>query len=251
MVIANSVTNEFVEALPDCYDAVEEKGGTLPAEQTAANLPDAIESIPSGGTYGFLESIGVNSSDITEANDCVDKDVELSKENIDISYKPYVYVDNIGNNFMYNKPEKKTTEIVVANTFTDTNPYYQAFFNQYGLRTLIVGGGRFIAAWQNNYYTFHNCYCLRNVFMILDCDTNTTGVVSGFSGVQCLREIRIKSAKTSFNVSNWTSLSHTSLVYMINNLQTVEQTLTLGSANQAKLTVEEIAVATDKGWTIA
>lgn len=49
MVIANSVTNEFVEALPDCYDAVEAKGGTLPAQQTAANLPDAIESIPSGG----------------------------------------------------------------------------------------------------------------------------------------------------------------------------------------------------------
>lgn len=46
MVIANSVTNEFTQALPDCYDAVEEKGGTLPAQQTAANLPAAISSIP-------------------------------------------------------------------------------------------------------------------------------------------------------------------------------------------------------------
>lgn len=47
LVLANSVTNEFVEALPDCYEAVEEKGGTVPAQQTAANLSAAIESIPS------------------------------------------------------------------------------------------------------------------------------------------------------------------------------------------------------------
>lgn len=56
MVIANSVTNEFVTALPDCYDAVEAKGGTLPAQQTAANLPQAIESIPEALPLGFTPS---------------------------------------------------------------------------------------------------------------------------------------------------------------------------------------------------
>ena len=35
--------------IADAYDAVEGKGGTLPQEQTSANLPTAIESIPSGG----------------------------------------------------------------------------------------------------------------------------------------------------------------------------------------------------------
>jgi hypothetical protein len=74
MVIANSVTNEFVEALPDCYEAVEEKGGTIPAEQTAANLPDAIESIPTGGGYtGHVDEVGLR------AIGWIDRDIEWLK----------------------------------------------------------------------------------------------------------------------------------------------------------------------------
>jgi len=46
LVVSLGIANQFVEALPDCYDAVEEKGGTLPAQQTATNLPTAIASIP-------------------------------------------------------------------------------------------------------------------------------------------------------------------------------------------------------------
>ena len=48
-------------------------------------------------------------------------------------------------------------------------------------------------------------------------------------------------------------LSHDSLVRIINNLMTTTSTkkLTLGATNKAKLTDEEIAIATNKGWTIA
>lgn len=40
---------------------------------------------------------------------------------------------------------------------------------------------------------------------------------------------------------------------VINGLQTVDttQTLTLGTTNLAKLTEEEMAIATEKGWTLA
>lgn len=65
VALAIGTTNEFVTALPDCYDAVEAKGGTLPAQHTAANLPAAISSIPQGGAdYSALSQIGFSNSAI-------------------------------------------------------------------------------------------------------------------------------------------------------------------------------------------
>ena len=54
------------------------------------------------------------------------------------------------------------------------------------------------------------------------------------------------------SVEKSTSLSHDSLIRILNNLmtQTSTKTLTLGSTNLAKLTAEEIAIATNKGWTV-
>lgn len=59
--------------------------------------------------------------------------------------------------------------------------------------------------------------------------------------------------KSSLSLSPCPNLTHDSLMVVINGLQTVTetQTLTLGTANLAKLTDEEKKVATDKGWTLA
>lgn len=59
----------------------------------------------------------------------------------------------------------------------------------------------------------------------------------------------------ALNRSN--SLTHDSLMNVINNLYDIAtkgcntQKLTLGSTNLAKLTAEEIAIATNKGWTVS
>ena len=55
------------------------------------------------------------------------------------------------------------------------------------------------------------------------------------------------------NYSGSVRLSKQSLVGIINNLPTIAsaKTLTIGQANKLKLTAEEIAVATQKGWTVA
>ena len=55
------------------------------------------------------------------------------------------------------------------------------------------------------------------------------------------------------NYSSALKLTHDSLVRIINCLPTVEtsKTLTLGQTNSLKLTSAEIAVATQKGWTVA
>lgn len=68
----------------------------------------------------------------------------------------------------------------------------------------------------------------------------------------------------SFILGNSSKLTHTSLINIINNLYDLNltydvanggtlytQKLVLGSTNIAKLTAEEIAIATSKGWTIS
>lgn len=55
--------------IADAYDAVEDKGGTLPEQQTSANLPTAIDSIPSGGGYtGHVDEVGLRSIGWTDAD---------------------------------------------------------------------------------------------------------------------------------------------------------------------------------------
>ena len=63
-----------------------------------------------------------------------------------------------------------------------------------------------------------------------------------------------KNIKVSFsNFTKSTLLTSEHLMSIINNLVTSEdtRTLTLGSANLAKLNDEQIAIATNKGWTVS
>ena len=59
------------------------------------------------------------------------------------------------------------------------------------------------------------------------------------------------------DLSSATKLTHESLMNVINNLYDIKtkgcnaQPLVLGSTNLAKLTAEEIAIATNKGWNVS
>ncbi len=61
----------------------------------------------------------------------------------------------------------------------------------------------------------------------------------------------------TLNLSSATKLTHESLMNVINNLYDIAskgcnaQSLVLGSTNIAKLTAEEIAIATNKGWAVS
>jgi surface protein len=62
-----------------------------------------------------------------------------------------------------------------------------------------------------------------------------------------------KNISAAISFSSCPNLTHDSLMSIINNLATVTSTkkLTLGATNLAKLTNEEKAIATNKGWTLA
>ena len=84
---------------------------------------------------------------------------------------------------------------------------------------------------------------------------NTSNVInmsSFITNASALQNFISCAIPVSFGASD-TALTHDSLMSIINNLATVTttQTLTLGSTNLAKLSSEEKAIATNKGWTLA
>jgi hypothetical protein len=101
---------------------------------------------------------------------------------------------------------------------------------------------------------FENCTSLVN-FDFSGCDfSNVTELTNFVYSCSRLSDIKAPSnIKVSLsNFTNSTSLTADHLMDIINNLSTVSttQTLTIGSANLAKLTAEQIKVATDKNWSV-
>lgn len=100
-------------------------------------------------------------------------------------------------------------------------------------------------------YMFSGCTSLITVPK-LDV-SNVNYISSMFSGCTSLKSILMYGMKVSFDISASTQFEESDLVTILNNLATVTstQTLTMGSTNLAKLTDEEKAIATNKGWTLA
>ncbi|MCI8470419.1 MAG: BspA family leucine-rich repeat surface protein [Clostridia bacterium] len=106
----------------------------------------------------------------------------------------------------------------------------------------------------NTSMMFYNCYSLKEIPNI-DI-SNVANISTMFSDCRLLTNIQnITQIKTTLSFSGSIYLSHNSLLKILNALidlsEQATQTLTLGATNLAKLTEEEIAVATDKGWTLA
>lgn len=58
MSIASAITNAQ-QRIDNAYTAVSNKGGTLPVTQNLTNLPNAITSIPSGGTTPVINALNI------------------------------------------------------------------------------------------------------------------------------------------------------------------------------------------------
>jgi surface protein len=103
-------------------------------------------------------------------------------------------------------------------------------------------------------YMFSSCYSLVSIPQI---DTSSvTSMNYMFNNCYSLVYVYLKNIKKDCTINNSTILSKESLLYIINNLYDLTvnglsgQTLIIGSTNIAKLTADEIAIGTNKGWTI-
>lgn len=83
--------------------------------------------------------------------------------------------------------------------------------------------------------------------------SSVTNMSGTFTDCVRLKTFLMYGMKVSFNISSSTQFEESDLVTILNNLATVTstETLTMGSTNLAKLTDEEKAIATNKGWTLA
>ena len=98
---------------------------------------------------------------------------------------------------------------------------------------------------------FSNCSRLASVPSL---DTsNVTNMSDMFYNCSSLEEIHMINIKASFDIRTSTKFTREALVEILGNLANVgsTRTLTMGSANLAKLTDEDKKIATDKGWTLA
>ena len=119
------------------------------------------------------------------------------------------------------------------------------------------------------YNTFYNCNNLTDV-PLLNASKATYMVnvfvgcskLTNFGGFENLGQAYSTTQSANYNAYTLdlrynTSLTYDSLMNVINNLYDIKtkgcnsQQLVLGSTNLAKLTAEEIAIATSKGWTVS
>ena len=80
-------------------------------------------------------------------------------------------------------------------------------------------------------------------------NVNYTVPASGYTVKEC-NFYRLKNG--NLNINYWYSLSRESLLSLFDKLQetTVTRTVNIGKINRLKLNPEEIAIATQKGWTV-
>lgn len=102
------------------------------------------------------------------------------------------------------------------------------------------------------------CTALETLYMPDDFTTSTFKVTNAnhqlpYSPVPCLKNFNGYPIAVNTNWSQFYCLSTASLISIINKLPevSVARTLTLGVAHKQKLTTEQIAIATAKGWTVA
>ncbi len=98
---------------------------------------------------------------------------------------------------------------------------------------------------------FYHCDNLK-VIPALDV-SNCVGMANMLDYCTKLEEIHMIGIKANLKISESTRYTRTALVEVLNNLQVVLDTkqLVIGSTNLAKLTAEDIAIGTNKGWTIS
>ena len=98
---------------------------------------------------------------------------------------------------------------------------------------------------------FYNCSKLTTI-PALDV-SKVKYATNSFNNCSNLKSILMTGMKVSFDISASTKFERADLLIILNNLATVTstKTLTMGSRNLAKLTDEDKAIATNKGWTLA
>ena len=240
--------NKVLETKEAIRTAINSKGGTLTESDTFSSYSTAIDNIQTGsgedtlkiyltarGTARELFS-GDISSNFSNINDN-----EMEKLLKSISFD---YITDITAMF-YGCKNITTIPLIDTSNVTRMGGMFQSCNNLITIPKLNTSNVT------NMGDMFCNCFKLK-IVPALDM-SKVTYCDRMFSECSELEEIHITGMKVSFSISSSNKLTESALVEILNNLATVTstQTLRMGSTNLAKLTDEEKAIATNKGWTLA
>lgn len=176
MSIATAITN-LQGRVESAYDKIEEMGGTLPQVLNTANLPDAIDSIPSSG--GTTKKWGMTLDEILYANDGVLH--TFGAVSGDVNFNGISSIAEYG---LYGTFRNSSIKSVSFPDLTTTSNYgmTSAFYDCANLLSVSFPGltniGYFVMS-----ETFTGCTALTNIsFPELSTITGNSGMFGAFNG---------------------------------------------------------------------
>lgn len=213
-------------------------------------------------------------------------EVDVETSGVDINDYFVTTIDDTNGQSFFARAKflKKNPKFIV--TATNCNYMFEAYsgimpskneLNLNGVKTMKYGFSRCNANQIIDYdfstledveYLFQNMYQLNKISLIdFGSVKNIQGALNGVIYITDLEGFKDLGKAYDDKYTNYTyyrlnlsyshNLTHESLMNVINNLYDIKtkgcktQELVLGSDNIAKLTSEEIAVATEKGWTVS
>lgn len=232
--------------ISDAYTKLQEKGATIPQTKNSANLITAIDSISAGGNDIF-NYFSNKITDELNYDYLMSRSIKKIPEKIDVSNVEsgaYMFA-NFG------------IEKLPDFDFSNLTNVSSMFNGCYELKE--IGNLNFVNVEKASgcFLTCQNLHTISNINISKLISTADYGSFSNpgylmFDGCYMLRNIVFNGTiDISLNFSDCTELTHDSLMSIINALSsTTKKTINLGTTNLEKLTDDEKAIATTKGWTL-
>lgn len=258
MSIASKLTKLETD-ITNAYDSIENKGGTIPANKNTNNLPDAIDSIPSGGSATLITKTITENGTYDATEDNADGYSQVTVNVIPTS-EYIVTLENLHDS----STDFQNTYINSANgTLINYNGWDSTDFIEIKGQIAVTSP---ITEWQYCAVYDENKEFIRNLTNGLNSALTSNAKYIRFSGARPnMRNLYVYSSNIITDCDVPAAINEPlkleefntnieSLIQILNNLaDRTGQTryiLTLGPANLEKLTSEQKAIATSKNWTL-
>jgi surface protein len=244
--------------LTDVANAIRYKKGTTD-KINAKNFANEIKNLPSGGAdeeeiYNELLRTNFGDDSIVDDKTSYEQGYEAGSADAlkDVTtLKGYFDITKSAANFFKSYKGASVEGLIkYGDTGNITNMQYM-FHSCSSLTTIPLLDTSNVV---NMQYMFYGCSSLTTI-PALDTSkvTGSSYLKNMFYGCSSLKTILMYGMKANFDISSSTKFEASDLVTILNNLATITstRTLTMGATNLAKLTDEQKAIATNKGWTLA